>query len=36
LGENNPVESIDHAEFKQIAKTAKAVIRTAILPLMEM
>jgi len=28
LGENNPVESIDHAEFKQIAKTAKAVIRT--------
>lgn len=28
FGENMPVETIDHAELKQLAKTVKAVIRT--------
>jgi D-ribose pyranase len=28
FGEDIPVESIDHAELKQLAKTVKAVIRT--------
>jgi len=28
FGENIPVETIDHAELKQLSKTVKAVIRT--------
>ena len=28
FGENMPVETIDHTELKQLAKTVKAVIRT--------
>lgn len=28
FGENMPVETIDHAELKKLAKTVKAVIRT--------
>ena len=28
FGENIPVETIDHSEFKQLSKTVKAVIRT--------